>query len=81
MDPQREFARYNSKIIECSSMRLTEKKMIMKNFHKPMKYLTIYMGYKYEKFLCQNILLFRNSRMENVWPILVRSIVMKILAF
>lgn len=25
MDPQREFARYNSKIIECSSMRLTEK--------------------------------------------------------
>ena len=53
----------------------------MKDFRKPMKYLTIYMGYKYEKFLCQNILLFRNNRMENVWPILVRSIIVKILAF
>lgn len=64
MNPQREFTRYNRKITEYSFMRLTEK-MNMKDFCKLMKYLIIYMGYKYEKFLCQNILLFRNNYMEN----------------
>lgn len=55
MDPQREFIRYNSKIIKHMRFRTLflrfRENVDMKDFCKPTRYLIIYTGHKYKKIL------------------------------
>lgn len=67
MDPQREFIRYNSKVTECSFIRVNEKSD-MEDFRKPIKCFTICIDYKYKKSYVK-IFCLEHNQMGNLWRI------------